>query len=104
MNSNAHPGVVGTVQNVYGKDEIVERHRHRYEVNNVLLAELEAKGLKVSGRAPGTGLCEMVELSAAEHPWFLGCQFHPEFTSSPRHGHPLFASFVKAAVASQGNA
>ena len=91
-------------RDIYGKDEIVERHRHRYEVNNVLLTELESKGLKVSGRAPGTGLCEMVELSTAEHPWFLGCQFHPEFTSSPRHGHPLFTSFVKAAIASQEKA
>ena len=86
---------------IYGKAEIVERHRHRYEVNNVLLSELEAKGLQVSGRAPGTDLCEMIELPRSVHPWFVGCQFHPEFTSSPRHGHPLFTSFVKAAIAGQ---
>jgi len=89
---------------IYGKAEIVERHRHRYEVNNQLLVELEAKGLVVSGRAPGTDLCEMIELPQAEHPWFVGCQFHPEFTSSPRHGHPLFTSFVKAAIATQTKA
>ena len=84
---------------VYGKAEIVERHRHRYEVNNRLLEKLVAAGLVVSGRAPGTDLCEMVELPRDVHPWFVGCQFHPEFTSSPRHGHPLFSAFVKAAIA-----
>jgi len=86
---------------IYGADSIVERHRHRYEVNNTLLAELEARGLVVAGRAPGTGLCEMVELPTAVHPWFVGCQFHPEFTSNPRNGHPLFISFVQAALAQQ---
>jgi CTP synthase len=85
---------------VYGKAEITERHRHRYEVNNTLLAQLEAKGLRVAGRAPGTDLCEMVELPG--HPWFVGCQFHPEFTSNPRTGHPLFIAYVKAALASKG--
>ncbi|MFZ2854589.1 MAG: gamma-glutamyl-gamma-aminobutyrate hydrolase family protein, partial [Rhodocyclaceae bacterium] len=86
---------------IYGNPEIVERHRHRYEVNNTLLGELEAKGLVVSGRAPGTDLCEMVELPVDVHPWFVGCQFHPEFTSSPRFGHPLFNSFVEAALANR---
>src|SRR5574340_683545 len=86
---------------IYGADSITERHRHRYEVNNTLLAQLEAKGLVVSGRAPGTDLCEMVELPAAVHPWFVACQFHPEFTSNPRNGHPLFIAFVKAALAHQ---
>jgi len=86
---------------VYGKAEIIERHRHRYEVNNTLLTELEAKGLKVSGRAPGTDLCEIVELPQDQHPWFIGCQFHPEFTSNPRDGHPLFKAFVEAAIAQQ---
>ena len=86
---------------VYGADSITERHRHRYEVNNTLLAELEAKGLVVAGRAPGTDLCEMVELSTAVHPWFVGCQFHPEFTSNPRNGHPLFIAFVNAALANR---
>ena len=83
---------------VYGRAEILERHRHRYEVNNTLLAELEAKGLVVAGRAPGTNLCEMVELPRDQHPWFVACQFHPEFTSNPRDGHPLFKAFVEAAL------
>ncbi len=86
---------------IYGKPEIMERHRHRYEVNNHLLDQLEAKGLRVSGRAPGTELCEMIELPASDHPWFVGCQFHPEFTSNPRIGHPLFIAYVKAALAHQ---
>jgi CTP synthase len=86
---------------IYGKPEITERHRHRYEVNNILLAQLEAKGLIVAGRAPGTDLCEMIELPSEVHPWFVGCQFHPEFTSNPRQGHPLFSSFVKAALVNQ---
>jgi CTP synthase len=81
---------------IYGAPEVTERHRHRYEVNNTLLAQLEEKGLRVSGRAPGTELCEMIELPG--HPWFVGCQFHPEFTSNPRKGHPLFTAFVKAAL------
>ena len=84
---------------IYGAPEITERHRHRYEVNNTLLADLEAKGLKVAGRAPVTDLCEMIELPLEQHPWFVGCQFHPEFTSNPRVGHPLFISYVKAALA-----
>ncbi|MDD2740799.1 MAG: CTP synthase [Rhodocyclaceae bacterium] len=86
---------------IYGAPEITERHRHRYEVNNTLLAQLEEQGLVVAGRAPGTDLCEMVELPSDVHPWFVGCQFHPEFTSNPRQGHPLFTSYVKAALASQ---
>ena len=93
------PGTLA--RQVYGADSVVERHRHRYEVNNTLLAELEAKGLVVAGRAPGTDLCEMVELSTDVHPWFVGCQFHPEFTSNPRAGHPLFSAFVRAALAYQ---
>jgi len=84
---------------IYGSDEIVERHRHRYEVNNTLLPELESKGLRVSGRAEGTGLCEIIELP--EHPWFVGCQFHPEFTSNPRKGHPLFTAYLRAALANR---
>ncbi|TVO69476.1 CTP synthase [Denitromonas ohlonensis] len=82
---------------VYGRTDVMERHRHRYEVNNTLLSKLEKAGLKVSGRAPATDLCEMIELP--DHPWFVGCQFHPEFTSNPRHGHPLFTAFVQAAMA-----
>jgi CTP synthase len=88
-------------RSIYGKAEIIERHRHRYEVNNSLLSRLEAAGLKVAGLAPGTNLCEMVELPRDIHPWFVGCQFHPEFTSNPRDGHPLFKAFVEAALANQ---
>jgi CTP synthase len=80
----------------YGDEQIVERHRHRFEVNNTLLPQLEAAGLKVSGRSVDGELVEMIELP--DHPWFLGCQFHPEFTSNPRDGHPLFIGFVEAAL------
>jgi CTP synthase len=80
---------------IYGKNTITERHRHRYEVNNDLLPQIEAVGLKVSGRSHQGQLVEMIELP--NHPWFIGCQFHPEFTSSPRDGHPLFSGLVNAA-------
>lgn len=83
------------VRALYGEDVIVERHRHRYEVNNQLLPALEAAGLQVSGRSEDGSLVEIIEL--ADHPWFIACQFHPEFTSTPRDGHPLFSSFVQAA-------
>jgi len=86
-------------QKTYGKNSIIERHRHRYEVNNTLLPQIEAAGLKVSGRSENGELVEMIELPG--HPWFIGCQFHPEFTSSPRDGHPLFTGFIKAAIAYQ---
>jgi len=82
---------------IYGAERIVERHRHRYEVNNHYLPRLQAAGLKVSGLSAREGLCEMIELP--DHPWFVGCQFHPEFTSTPRAGHPLFKAFVQAALA-----
>ena len=85
------------VRAIYGQGEIVERHRHRYEVNARLLDELQAKGLKIAGRAQGTDLVEVIELP--DHPWFVACQFHPEFTSNPRRGHPLFTAFVQAALA-----
>jgi CTP synthase len=91
-------GETTLAREIYGNAEITERHRHRYEVNNTLLGELEAEGLVVAGRAPGTDLCEMIELPKTIHPWFVGCQFHPEFTSSPRNGHPLFNAFVSAAI------
>ena len=84
------------VHDCYGKDVIVERHRHRYEVNNNLLPQIKAAGLKVSGRSGDGKLVEVVE--APDHPWFVACQFHPEFTSTPRDGHPLFSGFVKAAL------
>lgn len=80
---------------IYGNDVIVERHRHRYEVNNNLLPQIEAAGLKVSGRSAQDNLVEIIELP--NHPWFIGCQFHPEFTSTPRDGHPLFMGFITAA-------
>lgn len=77
----------------------MERHRHRYEVNNLLLPQLEQAGLVVSGRSKPDGLVELVELP--NHPWFVACQFHPEFTSTPRDGHPLFSAFVQAGRAYQ---
>jgi CTP synthase len=79
----------------YGVDNISERHRHRYEFNNRYLEPLEAAGLVVSGTSPGGELVEMVELR--DHPWFLGCQFHPEFKSRPMEPHPLFRAFIRAA-------
>jgi CTP synthase len=81
---------------VYKSDTVNERHRHRYEVNNHYVPRLEAAGLVVSARTNTEALTEMVELS--DHPWFYGCQFHPEFTSTPREGHPLFISFINAAL------
>jgi len=84
------------VRRIYGQDRIMERHRHRYEVNNHYLPRLKAAGLRVSGVSVKDGLCEMIELPG--HPWFVGCQFHPEFTSTPRNGHPLFKAFVQAAL------
>jgi CTP synthase len=81
---------------IYGAQKIVERHRHRYEFNNNYRGALEQAGLVLSGWSVD-GLCEMIELP--DHPWFVASQFHPEFTSNPRHGHPLFAGFIDAARA-----
>ncbi|BAF61734.1 CTP synthase [Candidatus Vesicomyidisocius calyptogenae] len=81
-------------QEIYSKLVITERHRHRYEVNNLLIKQLEVSGLIVSGRSINGTLVEMIEIK--DHPWFVACQFHPEFTSNPRDGHPLFESFIKA--------
>ena len=83
----------------YGQREIWERHRHRYECSNVFRPELEAVGLRVAGTSPDGRLVEMVEI--ADHPWFVGCQFHPEFKSRPDRPHPLFRGFVAAALAQQ---
>ena len=80
---------------LYKKSRIQERHRHRYEVNNNLIDILVSKGLKVVGKSADKMLVEVIEID--EHPWFIGCQFHPEFTSDPRSGHPLFTGFIKAA-------
>jgi CTP synthase len=81
---------------IYGVD-VNERHRHRYEVNNRFVPELEAGGMIISARTPTEDLPEMMELRADVHPWFVGVQFHPEFTSTPRDGHPLFKAYVEAA-------
>jgi CTP synthase len=91
------PGTLA--QRSYHKTTVSERHRHRYEFNNRYLYDLEASGLVVSGRSVDGNLVEVIEL--AGHPWFLACQFHPEFTSNPRDGHPLFTSFLNAALAYQ---
>jgi CTP synthase len=85
------------VRKVYGAERISERHRHRYEVNDHYLPRIRQAGLRVSGVSAKDGLCEMIELP--NHPWFVACQFHPEFTSTPRAGHPLFKAFVQAAIA-----
>jgi len=90
---------------IYGSTSVSERHRHRYEVNNHYLPRIEAAGLVVGAwtkSATAGDLCEMIELP--RHPWFFGCQFHPEFTSNPRRGHPLFVSFVRAAIEHQKRA
>jgi len=85
------------VRKLYGKDEILERHRHRYEFNNTYREKLESHGLKIAGVSADEMLVEIIELP--DHPWFVGCQFHPEFTSTPREGHPLFTGFIRAARA-----
>jgi len=90
--------VPGTkVRKLYGADEILERHRHRYEFNNTYRDRLEEHGLKIAGLSADGMLVEIAELPS--HPWFIGCQFHPEFTSTPRDGHPLFTGFIRAARA-----
>jgi CTP synthase len=88
------------VEKIYGTSAVGERHRHRYEVNGRLLDQIQSHGLVVSATSENEGLCEVVELEA--HPWFVGCQFHPEFTSTPRKGHPLFNGFVAAALKNVG--
>ena len=91
------------VRDIYGVDTIEERHRHRYEVNNNYLDQLQDAGMRVAGRSADHSLVEMIELP--QHPWFVACQFHPEFTSRPLGGHPLFTSYIEAAIAhSQGEA
>jgi len=84
------------VRQAYGVDEIGERHRHRYEINNEYRDKLEAEGLKISGVSPDGSLVEIIEISA--HPWFVGCQFHPELKSRPNRPHPLFLGLVDAAL------
>jgi CTP synthase len=102
LGSQQCPVVPGTLAHrIYG-DTVNERHRHRYEVNNHYVGQLEAAGMVVSARTPSEGLTEIAELPQSgprAHPWFVGVQFHPEFTSTPRDGHPLFRSYVQAALA-----
>ena len=101
LGSQRCPVKPGTMaQRIYG-DEVNERHRHRYEVNNHYVPELEKSGLVISARTPSENLPEIMELPLSMHPWFMGVQFHPEFTSTPRSGHPLFISFVEAALQHQ---
>jgi CTP synthase len=93
------PGTLAA--SIYG-ESVNERHRHRYEVNNGYVDQLVKAGLRVSARTPAEALCEIVELPQSgpgAHPWFVGVQFHPEFTSTPRTGHPLFRAFIEAAIA-----
>jgi len=82
---------------IFDADQIHERHRHRYEFNNDYMDALTQAGLVISGKSVDGNLVEIVELK--DHPWFVACQFHPEFTSTPRYGHPLFTDFIKAACA-----
>lgn len=92
------PGTLAS--RIYG-ESVNERHRHRYEVNNHYVAQLESAGLRVSARTPSEELCEIIELPGEgrhAHPWFFAVQFHPEFTSTPREGHPLFISYIRAAI------
>ena len=85
-----------SVAKVYGSETITERHRHRYEVNNTFVDQLQQAGMRIGGWSADDSLVEVIELP--DHPWFIACQFHPEFTSTPRDGHPLFSGFVNAAV------
>jgi CTP synthase len=102
LGAQACPIVPNTMAaGIYG-EQVNERHRHRYEVNNNYVEQLKAAGLVISARTPTEELCEMIELPKATHPWFVAVQFHPEFTSNPRSGHPLFTAYVNAALAHKG--
>jgi CTP synthase len=104
LGAQQSPVKKGTLaHSIYG-DKVNERHRHRYEVNNKFVDQLISSGLIVSSRTPSENLCEIIELESSEHPWFLGCQFHPEFTSNPKTSHPLFLSYIKAALEYQKKA
>src|SRR5438045_9418547 len=99
MRLRAYPGILGLASRVaqaYGALGVSERHRHRYEVSNAYRDVLAEYGLRASGLSPDGSLVEMIELP--DHPWFIGCQFHPELKSRPMRPHPLFAGFVGAAV------
>ena len=84
------------VRAIYRCDEIKERHRHRYELNHAYQTELERNGLHCSGVNPDSGLTEIIELEG--HPWFIGTQFHPEYSSTVLHPHPLFLDFIRKAI------
>ncbi|MCS6763171.1 MAG: CTP synthase [Candidatus Protistobacter heckmanni] len=104
LGSQRVPVQSGTLASrIYGA-EVNERHRHRYEVNNVYVPRLEKAGLVISARTSSENLPEMMELPQDLHPWFFGVQFHPEFTSTPRDGHPLFKAYMEAALAHQHGA
>ena len=99
MRLGAYPCIIKKetlAHQAYGVAEISERHRHRYEFNNAYKEVLEEKGLVVSGISPNGELVEMIEVK--DHPWFLGCQFHPEFKSRPMDPHPLFREFIRASL------
>lgn len=101
MRLGAYKAILGegtVAKSSYGKKEIIERHRHRYEVNPLFIADLEAKGLVFSGRSPDGHLMEIAELPKSKHPFFLGTQFHPEFLARPLSPHPLFTAFIKACI------
>jgi CTP synthase len=98
LGAQSCPIVPGTLAaGIYG-EQVNERHRHRYEVNNHYVDQLQKAGLVVSARTNTENLCEIIELPQSMHPWFVACQFHPEFTSNPRTGHPLFKAYVSAAL------
>jgi CTP synthase len=97
------PGTLAS--EIYGS-VVTERHRHRYEANNHYLGRVEAAGLVVAARTPTEDLCEIMELPRTgdnAHPWYMGVQYHPEFKSTPRDGHPLFTSYIKAALAQKAS-
>ena len=103
LGAQRSPVRAGTLAHrIYGA-HVTERHRHRYEVNNRYVEQLESQGLTVAARTPGEELVEIVELPQDRHPWFMSVQFHPEFTSHPRRGHPLFKSFIEAALQHQAS-
>jgi CTP synthase len=96
-----NPGTLAA--EIYGS-VVTERHRHRYEANNHYLSRVEEAGLIVAARTPNEDLCEIMELPRSgdnAHPWYMGVQYHPEFKSTPRAGHPLFIAFINAALAHQ---
>ena len=99
MRLGAYPCALKTgskAREIYGRSQISERHRHRFEVNNAFRDQLEKAGLVFSGTSPDNSLAEIIEIK--DHPWFIGVQFHPEFLSTPKNPHPLFTSFVAAAL------